>query len=176
METNNQVDNFNDIESKPLKRPVFLTVLVILTWLWTGIMMMNSFTAMVNGPMDEEKMLDQELKAATSIVEMKDLGQDEFVYMIEMGLERMRYINNEAFYKNYLITLFIAIFGAFSAFLMWNKKKIGFHAYILYSLLFVAMAYFIYPIDMIVNIEIYMNLAISGLFVLLYSRNLKAME
>lgn len=172
MEEFEQVEEMN----AKIKRPVFLTVLVVLTWLWTGISIMNAFTAMVSGPISEDLMQDQELKAAESIAQMKELGQDDFIYMIELGLERMRYVNEQVFQKNYLIILMVGILGAIAGYMMWTGKKVGFHLYILYSLLYVGMSYLIYPISMIINIEIYFNLFVAGLFVLLYSRNLHALK
>jgi len=158
------------------KRPTFLTVLIVLTWIWAAMAIMTSFTAFMSGPLNEEKLADQDLAAATSIKEMKDQGQDQFTYLIEIGQDRMHYVHEEAFVKNYAIILLISILGAVSGYMMWNRRKIGFHLYILYSLLYIVMPYLIYPMNMVINLEIYFNLAIGGLFVLLYSRNLYVME
>lgn len=167
-------------EQNQNKRPLFLTVLVILTWMWTAISIMNSFTALVNGPMDDEMMKEQELAAAETISELKESGQDgeegEFVQMIELGLERMKYVNEEAFMRNYLTILVVSILGAIAAYLMWTRKKTGFHLYIIYTLSYIGMAYLIYPASMVINMEVYINLLIGGLFVILYSRNLHAMS
>jgi hypothetical protein len=172
------MEEFEHVEeaNKSNKRPVFLTVLVVLTWLWAGISIMNAFTAMVSGPVSDEIMQEQELKAAESIAEMKELGQDDFIHLIELGTERMRFVNEQAFQKNYLIILVVGILGAIAGYMMWTLKKVGFHLYILYSLIYVGMSYLIYPLDMIINIEIYFNLFVAGLFVLLYSRNLHALK
>ncbi len=158
------------------KRPTFLTVLIVLTWIWTAIMIMNTFSAFTSGPLSEEQLAEQDLAAAENIKQMKEEGQGEFTYLIQMGQDRMHYIHEEAFMKNYVIILLISLLGAVSGYMMWNRRKIGFHLYILYSLLYIVMPYLIYPVSMVINFEIYFNLAIGGLFVLLYSRNLHVLE
>jgi hypothetical protein len=158
------------------KRPTFLTVLVILTWLSVGMMIMTNFTGLVTGPLGEEELLEQEVKAAESIVELREVGQESFIQFIEVGLERNRYLHEKAFYQANIVTLILAILGAVAAWFMWNGRKLGFHLYIVYSLLTVVQSYFVYPMELIIQVEIYFNLAISALFVFMYSRNLHWMN
>jgi hypothetical protein len=158
------------------KRPTFLTVLVILTWLSVGMMIMTNFTGLVSGPLGEEELLEQEVKAAESIVELREAGQDSFVQFIEIGLERNRYLHEKVFYQANIVTLILAILGAVAAWFMWNGRKLGFHLYIIYSLLSVVQSYFIYTMDLIIQTEIYLNLALSAVFVFMYSRNLHWMK
>lgn len=158
------------------KRPTFLTVLVILTWLSVGMMIMTNFTGLVTGPLGEEELLEQEVNAAESIVELRDAGQESFIQFIEVGLERNRYLHEKAFYQANIVTLILAILGAVAAWFMWNGRKLGFHLYIVYSLLTVVQSYFVYPMDLIIQVEIYFNLAISTVFVFMYSRNLHWMK
>lgn len=158
------------------KRTKFLTVLIVLTWIWTGMAIMTSMTAFMNGPLDDDQLKAKELSAAKTMKEQKEKGNEQFNYGIEIGLERMYYINKNAFVQNYSIVLVISLLGAFSGYMMWNRRKLGFHLYILYTLLSTVMPYLIFPASMVINAEIYSFLFLGGLFVLLYSRNLHVME
>ena len=176
METIDYNEQEQGQEQETPKRPVFLTVLVILTWVSVGMMIMTNFTGLVTGPLGEEELLEQEIKAAESIVELREVGQDSFVQFIEVGLERNRYLHEKAFYQANTVTLILAILGAVGAWYMWNRRKLGFHLYIVYSLLTVVQSYFIYPMDLIIQVEIYFNLAMSAMFVFMYSLNLHWMS
>ena len=109
---------------------------------------------------------------ARSIVELRKLKMDDFVDVFT----KMEAIN-DAMYANFmmfnLLEIFIALIGATSAFMMLFRMKLGFHAYIIYSFLSILSVYaFVAPVN-VPSILILTNAIFAGLFVFLYSRNLK---
>jgi hypothetical protein len=63
--------------------------------------------------------------------------------------------------------------GCFSAVLMYKRNILGFHAYIIYSLLAAGSIYFFVSPANIPSVILITNLLISLVFVLLYARHLK---
>ena len=109
---------------------------------------------------------------ARSIVELRKLKMDYFVDVFTK-IEAI----NDAMYANFimfnLLAVFIAGIGAASAFMMLKRMKLGFHAYIVYSFLSILSVYaFVAPVN-VPSIFILINTIFAGLFVFLYSRNLK---
>jgi hypothetical protein len=169
-----QIEQEETVNEK--KRPTFLTVLVVLTWISVAMMILTNLTGLVSGPLTEDALVEQELKAAEQIAEMKSNGQGEFLHFIEIGVERSRYLHEQKFYFSTILSLLISLLGAYAGWLLWSLKKFGFHLYIVYSLIGILQSYMVYPIDMVLNAEVYFNLAVSGLFVLMYSRNLHILK
>jgi hypothetical protein len=91
-------------------------------------------------------------------------------------IERMLVTLNDHFFTNQLVTISLLILGLLGVLFMWQGKRLGFHLYILYSISAAIQYYlFVSPAD-IPSFLIIWNVLISGVFVLLYSRNLKWMR
>lgn len=131
----------------------------------------------MNGPLSEEA-LDAEL--ANLYVSAADLQSsgigEQFVRIIDTMIENAIYINNEAFLITNLSTLITLIVGAFSIFLMFKLRKIGFHLYIIYSILPIITMYIITPMEMILTFSVITTVFIGALFAVLYGVNLKHMK
>ncbi len=111
----------NNNETRTSKRPTFLTVLCILTFISAG---MGSMSALFTPPFSD---------IMVEFVKMNP-GFDE-----TMKPELIRLL--QAGWSYYLITFVLSICSLTGAVLMWNLKKIGFHFYALSNLglLFVPM-------------------------------------
>ena len=83
---------------------------------------------------------------------------------------------NENFLMVNVVTIISLVFGFFGVFKMFKGFKIGFHFYIVYSLISIGMIYLFVDVAYVPSMVLYWNLFISGLFVLLYSRNLSWMK
>jgi hypothetical protein len=154
------------------KPPTFLIVLVILTLLNTGLAFLGGVFSLVVGKPSEKEILASKVELAKTIVELKKLKMDYFVDVFQ----KMEAIN-DAMYANFmmfnLLAVFIAGIGAAGAFMMLKRMKLGFHAYIVYSFLSILSVYaFVTPTN-VPSIFIIVNSIFAGLFVFLYSRNLK---
>ena len=159
-------------DKQPTSAPIFLIVLVILTLLNTGLAFLGGIFSLVVGKPSEKEILESKVQMAKPIIELRKLEMDYFVDVFTK-LEAI----NDAMYANFimfnLLAVFIAGIGAASAFMMLKRMKLGFHAYIVYSFLSILSVYaFVAPVN-VPSILILTNAIFAGLFVFLYSRNLK---
>ena len=90
--------------------------------------------------------------------------------------ERMMEGLNAHFYASTSVALLVLMTGLSAAILMWTGRKIGFHVYIAFSLISVLQVYLFVPPSDIPSIIIILNLLISGVFIFMYSRNLKWLQ
>ena len=160
----------NDMQ--PTRAPTFLIVLVILTLINTGLALLGGVFSLVVGKPSEKEILAAKVSMAKPIIELRKLEMDYFVDVFTK-LEAI----NDAMYANFImfnvLGVFIALIGAASAFMMLKRMKLGFHAYIVYSFLSILSVYaFVAPVN-VPSILILTNAIFAGLFVFLYSRNLK---
>ena len=159
-------------DKQPTSAPIFLIVLVILTLLNTGLALLGGVFSLVVGKPSEKEILESKVQMAKPIIELRKLEMDYFVDVFTK-LEAI----NDAMYANFImfnvLGIFIALIGAASAFMMLKRMKLGFHAYIVYSFLSILSVYaFVAPVN-VPSIFILTNAIFAGLFVFLYSRNLK---
>ena len=157
---------------QPTKAPIFLFVLVILTLLYTGFfLLLRTLSIVVGKPSEKEILASKE----TMQIPIVKLSQHEMDYFIDV-FQKFEAIQDSIF-ANFLmfnlLEIFIAGIGAASAFMMLKRMKLGFHAYIIYSFLSILSVYaFVAPVN-VPSIFILINTIFAGLFVFLYSRNLK---
>jgi hypothetical protein len=164
----------NEEESRG-SRPRFLTVLCVLSFISTGLGLISALFSFVEGPQSDEKLLDAKVTLAKSTSELKDLGMDSFVDIMEK-IQRMTEQINDNFYLASIVTLIALFIGFFGVLKMWQGLKIGFHLYIGYCLLTIAGLYIYVSIENIPTVLVVWNLIGSAIFILLYSRNLKWMR
>jgi hypothetical protein len=153
------------------KRPTFLLVLCILTFINTGFIVLGGLMGILSGKPSSEEIKGSKVQMAQSIDQLEKLNMDYWVDVIK----RIQ-LMTEAMYSNFVaynaVSILVAIAGVVAAFLMLKGKKIGFHVYIVYSFLYVLQSYLFVSAAVIPSFIIIINLLIAGLFVLLYSRNL----
>jgi hypothetical protein len=163
----NQLENNQEEE----KRPTFLLVLCILTFVNTGITILSGIVGMISGPPSAEEVKESNVQMAQSIDQLEKLNMDYWVDVIK----RIQ-LMTEAMYANFVaynvVAILVAMAGVAAAFLMLKGKKLGFHVYIGYSFLYVLQGYLFVSAAVIPSFIIIINLFIAGVFVLLYSRNL----
>ena len=135
--------------TKP-QRPTLLTVLCILTFISSG---MNMFSGLViAGFYDTFVMVAQEFAKKFNIPGIDLLLETKPLY----------FLVSASFYAGSLA----------GAILMMQLKKIGFHVYTIFQILLIlAPMYFMH-----LSSPGFPELVFSGLFILLYSRNLKIMS
>lgn len=164
------LDNFNE-ENEP--RPRFLTVLCILTFIATGMSLVAGlFNLLITGKQSEEEMLNAKIAMTESISQLREMGMTGLVDMMEK-FERMSVQINDNFYLVAVIGLVTAGLGLFGAIKMWKGFKIGFHVYIIYNLITIGGVYTYVSPENVPSIVVIINLILSGIFIFMYSRNLK---
>ena len=156
-------------------RQGFLTVISVLSFISIGLNIVFGIFSIFSGPPSSEEVLDSRVEMTKSISELKKVGMDSMVEMMEK-LNRMTVEINDSFYLAGLLGLLIAFLGLFGVFRMWNGVKVGFHMYIIYSLVSVVSLYLYVSPSNIPSFIIVFNLLISGLFIFMYSRNLHWMK
>jgi hypothetical protein len=167
----NQLENNQEEE----KRPTFLLVLCILTFVNTGFTILGGISGLISGPPTKEEIKESNVQMAQSIDQLEKLNIDYWVDVIK----RIQ-LMTEAMYANFAayntVSIFVAMAGVAAAALMLKGKKLGFHVYIGYSFLYILQGYLFVSAAVIPSLIMIINLLIAGLFVLLYSRNLNWMN
>jgi hypothetical protein len=163
-------------KSERKRPPIFVVVLVILSLLYISSGLYSAIAGLVSGPFSQEQMEQIEITFASSINEMKSMGQEGFAGMMQTLVERIHYANDVVFYKQNAWLLIVFLIGLAGVVQMLRLKKTGFHLYIIYSLLTVAVLYIVFPTKLILTIEVVWSLLLSSIFCLLYSLNLKHMN
>lgn len=164
---------YNQLENnqEEAKRPTFLLVLCILTFVNTGFTILGGISGVLSGPPSKEEIKASNVELAKSIEQLEKVNLE---YWIDV-LKRIQ-LMTESFYANFVaynaVAILVAMAGVAAAALMLKGKKLGFHVYIGYSFLYVLQAYLFVSAAVIPSFIVIVNLLVAGLFVLLYSRNL----
>ena len=154
----------------------FLIVLCVLSLMSMSSAVFTGLSSYFTGPMSADKLEMAEAELAKSVTGMKNMGQDGFAHMMQVIIDKMHYSNEKVFMLQNTLTLLVALLDIGAVVLMLKLRKLGFHLYIIYCLASVGITYIIFPLNLILPIEIYFSLIISALFCFLYSRNLKTMH
>ena len=170
----NEVDknvNFDEPIIKE-KTPKFLLVLLILTLLNTGLAILGGISGLIMGKPSEKEILASKVEIAKSIVELKKANLE---YLVDL-LQKIEGIT-DAMYANFvlynLLATLVAAAGILGAVMMYKRMKLGFHCYIIYSFLSILQVYAFVSPSNVPPLLIVMNTLLAGLFVFMYSRNLK---
>lgn len=155
--------------------PVFLKVLCILSYIGVGLTIIPNLVRLLMGPYSEEEMLQQKVIMTELIEKMEDMGSDFGVTTYRKMIVMTENLNTH-FYASTGLIIVGALIGLYGVIQMWQRKKIGFHFYIVYSILAIAQVYFFVSPVYVPTFILIWNVFISGLFVFMYSRNLKWMN
>lgn len=164
-----------DVMNQDQKRPMFLTVLCVLSLLSMSVTFLGSINQIMNGPQTEEQLLNQKVELTKTASQLDQMGSSYFGDSVRKMIVMTENINDSFLMVN-VVTIISLVFGFFGVFKMFKGFKIGFHFYIFYSLISIGMIYLFVDVAYVPSMVLYWNLFISGLFVLLYSRNLSWMN
>ena len=156
-------------------RPGFLTTLCVLTFISTGLSTISNLFSLIAGPLSDEQLKDVQVTMMEFADQMKSANLDSVAEVYEK-LFRIQEATNANHYAFVLSTLVILGVGIFAAIKMMKGSKLGFHLYIIYSLLSVVQLYFFVSASIIPTFMVVTNLVFALLFIFLYSRNLKWMR
>ena len=159
-----------EVQYKP-SRPSLLTTVCILTFIYTGLSLLFSIIKFFSGPFSDEEMLEQRVQITKTISQMKELDMDYFVHALQQTIAMSEEINAN-FYGALAVSVVVLLIGFMGAFMMWNGKKLGFHLYIIYSLLAVGQLYLFVSPGNISTLTVVPELVLGGAFVFMYSRGL----
>jgi hypothetical protein len=157
------------------KRPVFLTVLAVLSFISLGFSLLTNFDNITTGPSTNEEMEIVRADIDSQIEDLEAQGMSSWVGTVEK-IYRMAEEMNSKFYLAVAVNTIVTLLGIFAVITMIRGFKMGFHLYIVYCLLSIGSIYIYVSPANVPTFVIITNLLFSGLFVLLYSRNLKWMQ
>ena len=162
-----------DIESnqETLKRPVFLLVLVIMSSINIGISTMGSLSAILGAKPDASMIKEAQLDFAKMRDQLEAANGSDFIYIVDQ-METVT-MNMFAHFHTYNSIQFIfLLLGLTGVILMFQRKRLGFHFYIVYSLGLVLLPYFFNSMQQIPTILTIVGVLYGALWVFLYGRNL----
>jgi hypothetical protein len=153
------------------KRPQGLMILLVLTFINTGSSIFFGLLTVLFFKPTAADLKKERLDMAKSIVELKEVGLNSLVDLLEL-VQAMTEALNDYFIETNVVNIVIALLGATSAYFMLKRNHLGFHGYIIYNLLASGSIYFFISPSLIPSVILIVNLCISLVFVLLYARHL----
>ncbi|MCT4581118.1 MAG: hypothetical protein N4A35_06840 [Flavobacteriales bacterium] len=163
---NDELDDFT-FDDDQNQRPVFLTVLIVLTWIAVGTTVLSGVFALINIGNSADQ-LEQSMAVFDSVPDNSPM----MIYMKDYKTFVLASIEN--MYPMNLSNIILYLIEGFAALLMFNLKRIGFWIYLACQIGFLVIFYTFYPADnFITTATIISGLIFSGIFVLLYGLNLK---
>ncbi|MNU95090.1 hypothetical protein D3C71_850960 [compost metagenome] len=165
----------NEPQEEPVKRPVLLTVLCILSFIVVGFALLNVLLSLLGGEPSAEVIE----KTYNQMMQLASDNRDQNVVLMADILEQMAEVSSYQQHNYWLVLLVNAATsgtGFAGVLMMFKGRKLGFHLYIIYSLLSFGGIFLIYPPHMDQLSPAIMSLAFSGVFIFLYALNLKWMN
>ena len=167
---NQDLEVFDDEEfnnEAPRKRPAFITVLAILSWIYVAI---GVLSALVNSLSSEEKQMQQIDQAIAIYDDMDEMPLlDDSIAVLEASKDNLRITN--------LGNLIFLLVEGVAVFMMFNLKRNGFWLYTLAQIGLVSLVIMVMPWpNMISTLTIVFTLFLVLLFEILYAVNLKHMK
>lgn len=163
-------------EYQPTAKPTFLVVLAVLSFISMGLNFLQYLFSFISGPMNQDAWEVYEATMYESVGQMNDLEWSGMAQMVEQVIQMSYMANFDYFVLNNLLQLIAVLIGGAGVFMMLRLKKIGFHLYVIYSLLPVVIMYLLFPTEVIATFVVVSTLVVSAIFCLLYALNLKHMK
>ena len=158
--------------SSPKKRPDFLTVICILTFIGSGFGIINNVTNYLNADVLTE-MGKQAIDQTREKVESESSGEGKkLADQMMSGASAM--MDKKKLKQNYLLTVLSNIMTLAGALLMFRLRKSGYWLYVAGIVVLVATPVVIFGTGNLLSMSITMLFAAIGiLFIILYSLQLK---
>lgn len=153
-------------------RPTALIVFGILSWLSLGLGLIGVVSNALSGPPTDEDIRQQEIEMLSQLTPEMVL---ESGWVVSETVDFLK-TTQVKFGLLTAITFVEVIIGLIAVIMMFKLRKIGFHLYIVYSL--IALGYWIlfFGHNTLGTIMAVLSGIISGIFILLYASQLKHMN
>ena len=167
---NQDLEVFDDVDfnnEAPRKRPAFITVLAILSWVYVAI---GVLSALVNSLSSEEAQIEKIDEAIAIYDDMDDVPfLDDSVAVLEASRDNLRVTN--------LGNLIFLLIEGIAVFMMFNLKRNGFWLYTIAQIGLVSLMIMVMPWpNLISTLTVCVTLFLVILFEILYAVNLKHMK
>jgi hypothetical protein len=175
--------NFDDFETEPLKRPSFLTVLCILTFIGSGWAILSSVWSYATAKETvnmithtQQRNTHDSLSKKDSIRLQKQKESAGYIIGKKISASAKTMFTVDNIHKKSIGDLIAAIFTLTGAIFMWFQKRRGFYLYIIGVAIGIALPFYLYGNDLL-TVGIASFSAFFGLlFIALYALNLKTMN
>ena len=161
-------DNINNQKSRI---PRSLLITGIITILGTFSTILSSVQALIMGKPSQEEITKSKLELAKSFEEV-ERNNIKFLEELIQNLQIMLDAMYQNFFLYTMVAALVAGVGLTGIIFMFRRKELGFHFYIIYSLLYVAQSYLFVSPTNVPLILVLTNLFVSGIFIYIYSRSL----
>jgi hypothetical protein len=176
-------DNFDDLETEPSKRPTFLTLLCILTFIGSGWAILTSVWSYTTAERTVKMITHagqenghDSLSKKDSVRLQKQHESSEYIIGKKIGASAKTMFTVDNIHKKSIGDLIAAIFTLTGAVFMWFQKRRGFYIYIIGVAIGIALPLYLFGNDLL-SVGIASFGAFFGLlFIALYALNLKSMN
>jgi hypothetical protein len=165
------MEEFKAVNQKE-ERPTFLLVICILSWISIGFAFFGTVWRLLRGPLSSEVMNESKIEILNLVAEMRTNHMDSFADFFDKTIQMSEVYNNNH-YSYYLMVLITLLVGGYGVYNMFIGKKIGFHLYIVYSILGSLIFYIFMPAIMVPNLLVMWSVFFSLMFIFMYAANLK---
>lgn len=160
---------------KKTKRPTFLLVLCILSFIYIGLSWISTLGSFISGPLNDNQLNFQRIEMAKALEPLKNSGESSIVDTFDTIIRMIEGINDN-FYAFNIVYIGVLALGFMSVLFMFQGKRLGFHLYIGYCLFNILRYYVFLPAADIISFLIVWEVFFAALFTILYSRNLNWMN
>lgn len=172
---NEEYTGMNPETGNNQKRPVLLTVLCVLSFIVVGFGLLGVLFSLIGGAPTEDQIMQAYNLTINMANDMRDKQLIMMAEILEQSADLVVY-QQHRFWLVLLVNFVTYATGFMGVFYMLKGKRLGFHLYIIYCLIAIGGMFLTAPSHLISMPSVIMSLVFSGLFVFLYSRNLKWMN
>lgn len=156
-------------------RPRLLAVLLVLSFISIVFNLLFTVFFLIRGPLSAKGLKNIQTENAETVSSLQEKDMSSLAELFEK-IGRMEVYVNQHWYVHHVCTLLVLLIGLAGVLFMSRAKLIGFHFYIVYSILTSAVVYISVPFAEVAVSELIVGLLFSFLFIWLYSRNLSFLK
>ncbi len=155
--------------------PGHLRFIAILSLMNIGYSLFANVLNFMNGPQSKEQVRKMKADIYAQATQAEEIGGTATDWVVDMTdkMAKMVEYTNANFTLNAISSIVILIIGLVGVLFMLQRRIVGFHLYIIYSLAAVGQVYIIAPAGDVPTFMIGTNLLIAAMFVLMYARHHK---
>ena len=168
-------DIFDD-EVIPAKRPTFLTVICILTFIGSAYIIISNTVSYFNADIIAKTVIESKSKMNEDINKnaTKDPEANSFRAKVMSNMSGMT--NPDNLRKSSLGNIISSIFCLLGAILMWRLNRNGFYLYVLGTIIGIVTPFYVFGNNFLTALSVGFTAFIGVLFVIFYAMNLKSMQ
>lgn len=164
-------------ESREIRRPTFLTVLCILTFIGSGFGLMSGVSNSMNAEQAVSDISSLQDAIDDARVQFEDAESEKAIQLLDEFSESVNdSYTVENIRVNGLGNTGASLVTLLGALMMWRLRRIGFHLYVAGSILATVVPWYAYGSGMIGMMNTLFTGGVGLFFVILYAFNLKHLQ